>query len=123
VPRTAVVTGALLVALGVLMYFATGRTSVTALIPAFLGVPILVLGWLAAVVSWRKHAMHAAAALAALGFLGAARGVPPTIALMTGGTVERPTAAVAQTVMALICLSFVVMAVRSFVAARRARSG
>ena len=114
-PRAADTTGAILVALGVVSYLATGRESVTALIPAFFGLPILVLGWLATLVTWRRHAMHAAAGLALLGLFGSARGVPATITLLSGGTVE-------QTVMAVVCLVFLVLAVRSFVAARRSRS-
>jgi len=121
-PRAAVLVGVLLIILGVASYLLSGRASVTALIPAFFGLPILVLGWLAMRVTWRRHAMHAAAGLALLGLLGALRGVPDTLALLSGETVERPTAVVVQTVMAVVCLVFVIMAVRSFVAARRSRS-
>ncbi len=39
--------GIVLLALGLGSYFGSGRTSVTALIPAFFGLPLLVLGWLA----------------------------------------------------------------------------
>jgi uncharacterized membrane protein len=121
-PRIAVLVGSLLIVLGVASYLLTGRASMTALIPAFFGLPILILGWLALRVTWRRHAMHAAAALGLLGLIGSLRGVPATLALLSGETVERPTAVVAQSVMAVICLVFVVMAVRSFVAARRARA-
>jgi hypothetical protein len=121
-PRITVLTGAILIVLGVASYLATGRASVTALIPAFFGLPILILGWLATRVTWRRHAMHAATGLALLGLLGSARGVPATITLLSGSTVERPAAAVAQSVMALVCLVFLVLAVRSFVTARRSQS-
>lgn len=121
-PRAAVLVGGLLIVLGVASYLLSGRASVTALIPAFFGLPILVLGWLAIRVTWRRHAMHAAAGLALLGLVGSLRGVPDTLALLSGGTVERPTAVVVQTVMAVVCLVFVVLAVRSFVEARRSRS-
>lgn len=121
-PRTAVLVGTLLIVLGVASYLLTDRASATAMIPAFFGLPILILGWLAMRVTWRRHAMHAAAALALLGLIGSLRGVPPTLALLSGETVARPTAAVAQTMMAVTCLAFVILAVRSFVAARRSRS-
>jgi hypothetical protein len=110
-----------LVALGLVAYVASGGASITALIPTFFGLPLAILGFVGKAENRRKHAMHAAAALAVLGFLGSARGVPATMTLATGGEVARPAAAVVQTVMALVCLVFVVLAVRSFVAARRAR--
>jgi hypothetical protein len=41
---------------------------------------------------------------------------------MGGETLERPEAAVAQSIMAIICLAFVVLTVKSFIAARWART-
>jgi uncharacterized membrane protein len=120
--RTAMIFGVLLILLGLLAYLGTGRDSATALIPAFFGLPLLLLGWLGRAGSRRKHALHAAAVLAALGLAGSARGVPQAWQVLAGDEVARPMAAVVQAVMALLCLIFVVLAVRSFVAARRARS-
>ena len=120
--RTAMTFGVLLILLGLIAYLGTGQESVTALIPAFFGVPLLLLGWLARTESRRKHALHAAAVLAALGLAGSVRGLPQAWQLMSGDEVARPVAVVVQAVMALLCLIFVVLAVRSFVAARRARS-
>ena len=120
--RTAMTFGVLLILLGLIAYLGTGQESVTALIPAFFGVPLLLLGWLARTESRRKHALHAAAVLAALGLAGSVRGLPQAWQLMAGDEVARPVAVVVQAVMALLCLIFVVLAVRSFVAARRARS-
>jgi hypothetical protein len=92
---------------------------VTALIPAFLGIPIEIAGFAALKEAWRKHAMHVAVLLALLGFLGSARGLVSLPALLTGGEVARPAAVVAQSLTALLCLAFVVLAVRSFIQARR----
>ena len=114
--------GVLLILLGLVAFFASGQESVTALIPTFFGLPLLILGLLArAREGWRKHAMHAAAAIALLGLLGTITGIPKLLTLLGGGEVARPTAAVVQSVMALLCAIFVVLAVRSFIAARRAR--
>jgi hypothetical protein len=66
--------------------------------------------------------MHLAAALALVGMLGSARGVPGVLSLLSGGEVARPAAAVVQALMAALCLAFLVLAIRSFVAARRART-
>ncbi|MGH7457717.1 MAG: hypothetical protein ACREKN_01370 [Longimicrobiaceae bacterium] len=119
-PKLTLAFGALLIVLGLSAYFGTGGVSVTALIPAFFGALFILLGWLATRERLRKHAMHGAAALALLGVLGTARGVPAALALLGGGTVERPGAAVTQAVMFLLSLVFLLLCVRSFVAARRA---
>ena len=71
VSKIAVIVGALLAIQGVGFYAGTASKSVTALIPAFVGLPIAALGMLARKESVRKHAMHATAALAALGLLAA----------------------------------------------------
>jgi len=113
--------GVILIALGLAGYVATGQESPTALIPAAFGVLLLICGVLARKEHLRKHAMHAAAALGLLGFLGTARGLVQAFALLGGGTVERPAAVTSQAVMAVLSLIFVVLCVKSFIDARRAR--
>ena len=120
-PRITIAFAAVFIVLGVGLYLATDRESVTALIPAFLGAVMLLLGLLARREAWRKHAMHAAVFVAAAGIAGSARGVGPALRHAQGETIEPPVAAWGQTAMALLCLVFVVLAVRSFVQARRAR--
>jgi len=110
--------GSLLVLLGGVSYLATGRESVTALIPAFFGIGFLVLSWLAQG-SRLRPMMHAAVGLAILGLAGSARGIPGLVELAGGGDVERPAAAVAQSVMAVLCLITLGIAIRGFLAARR----
>ncbi len=111
-----------LIVLGVGGYFATGQVSVTALIPAFFGLPILLCGFVARQDRWRKHAMHGAVALALVGFLGSARGLPGALSWLGGGAVARPAAVIAQALMALLSLAFLAVAIRSFVLARRAQA-
>lgn len=120
-PAVSVAIGIVMILLGVLAYFGTGGQSVTALIPAFFGAPLAVLGALARDERRLKTTMHIAAILMLLGFLGSVRGIPAAIALLSGGIVERPAAAVVQTAMALLCAVFLVLAVKSFVDARRRR--
>ena len=110
-----------LIVLGTGLYLGSGRESVTALIPAFFGGAFAVCAALATNAHRRKHAMHAAAVLALLGAGGSARGIPDALTLLGGGSVERPAAAWGQVGMMLLCIAFLVLAVRSFVAARRAR--
>lgn len=109
------------VLLGVISWLATDRVSVTALIPAFFGIVFLILGLLMRDEARAKHAGHAAALLAVIGLLGSARGIPQTFTLIGGGEVARPSAAVAQALMALGCVVFVVLGIKSFRDARRAR--
>lgn len=109
-----------LILLGVISYFATDRASVTALIPAFFGVVFVILGQVMRDPAKAKHAGHAAATLALLGLIGSARGIPSTLTLIQGGEVERPEAAVAQAVMAVVCAVFIALGVKSFRDARKA---
>jgi hypothetical protein len=90
------------------------------LIPAFIGVPIFALGLVARNPLRRKDAMHGAVMFGLIGFLGSLMGARKWPALLSGQAVERPLAAWEQLAMAIICLVFVVLCVRSFIAARRA---
>jgi hypothetical protein len=119
VPIVSVVTGVVLMALGIGFYFGTDQVSVTALIPAFFGLPLAVLGLVAMREQFLKHAMHGAAALGLIGFLGglvmAVRGLIKSSGEVGNATVE-------QALMALVCAAFVGLCVRSFILARRRRS-
>jgi predicted MFS family arabinose efflux permease len=112
--------GIILVLLGVASYTLTGRTSITALIPAFFGAVFL----LCAIVgrqsdAARKHAMHAAVAVGLIGAIAAlARGVPAALS----GDPTRP-AVLAQLAMGVLLLIYVALGVQSFIAARKARLG
>jgi fucose 4-O-acetylase-like acetyltransferase len=112
--------GAVLIVLGVGSYVLTGAASPTALIPAAFGVLFVLAGVLARDDRWRMHAMHAAVLIALLGFLGSARGLLG-LGKLLDGTAVRPAAIVAQTIMALLTLGYIVIAVRSFIQARKAR--
>ena len=118
-----IVTGILLIALGVVGYVVTGMVSITALIPAIPGVILLVLGLVARNPAARKHAMHAAAALALLGAAGTISGVAKVVKwILAGDEPARPAAAISQSVMAAVLIVFVALCIKSFVDARRNRS-
>jgi hypothetical protein len=119
---TTIAFGVVLIVLGVAGYVASGAVSITALIPAIFGVVLAALGALARNEGMRKHAMHGAVLVGLLGFLGSARGLLQLPALMSGGDVARPAAVIAQSVMAILMLLFVVLCVRSFINARVRRS-
>jgi peptidoglycan/LPS O-acetylase OafA/YrhL len=123
--KVTVLIGALLIILGLAAYFGMqepGARSMTALIPAFFGLPLLVLGLVAAArPQTRKHTMHAAAALGTLGLLGTVPGVIKAIQWVGGTPPQRPAAVQVQVVMFVLCAIFVGLCVRSFIAARKAR--
>lgn len=126
-PKLTLLFGALLIALGVGGYAAASagvlgaKASVTAMIPAFVGVVLAGLGGLALQNSIRKHAMHAAAAVGLLGCLaGAGRGLPGLPALVQG-TSDKPLAVILTLSMAVLCGVFVGLCVKSFIDARRRR--
>jgi hypothetical protein len=119
--NTAIWFGLMLILLGVAGYAATGGQSFTALIPAAFGLPLAVTGFLGRDPSRRKLMMHIAAVIGLLGFLGSARGLAGLTAVLTGGVVQRPAAVIAQSIMAVLCLVFTFLCVRSFINARRSR--
>ncbi|MCG3127628.1 MAG: hypothetical protein CHACPFDD_02495 [Phycisphaerae bacterium] len=123
-PLITIVSGDLLIALGVIAYVATGKQSLTALIPAVFGLLLNLLGIIALVKpATLKHTMHAAAAVGLLGFLGGAvMGLPKLPALLSGGEVARPAAVYSQCTMGAICGVFVALCVKSFIDVRRQRA-
>jgi hypothetical protein len=115
--------GVVLILLGAWGFIGTGSTHPTALIPAYFG---LVLAW-AGILANSEDAkrrmlwMHVAVTAGLLGFLGAgARAIVEVV--KAHGAPLGDAAAVAvrfQVAMAVICLVFVGLCVRSFIAARR----
>lgn len=119
-PVLSMTLGGLLMALGLYTFFTTGATHYTALIPFFAGVVFDAFGAISvAAPKTRKHVMHAAVVAAlVLAVAGAVMGLPKLVTLMSGGTVARPTATIAQSIMAGLCAIFVIAAIFSFIAAR-----
>lgn len=126
-PAVSVIIGLLLIALGIWGYWggalglwqplgfdAPEKLSGTALIPAYVGTGLVVLGLLAFKERLLKHAMHLAAMLGLLGLLASAGRI-----LMTGNVKGVGGASLAA--MSLLCAVFVALCVNSFVQARRRR--
>lgn len=109
--------GALLVLIGVIGYVygvINGHASFTALIPAAFGIVLILLGITARTKeNLRKHLMHAAVVVALLGFI-----IPAGRLAMNFGSLTYSAAVLSQLAMALVCLMFVVLAIRSFAGAR-----
>jgi hypothetical protein len=114
--------GVLLMIVGVGGYVLTHMVSRTALIPAVIGAVLLLLATWGRQQTAHKHAMHGAMLVALLGAAGSARGLVQLPTLLAGGDVARPAAVYAQSITALALLVLLVMGIRSFITARRART-
>lgn len=117
-PSTAIVSGVLLILIGVIGYvfsIVDGNTSLTALIPAAFGLLLVILGFIAkSKENLRKHLMHAAVIVGLLGFL-----IPAWRIVSKISDIKVSLAILSQAAMALICLVFVILCVKSFIDARR----
>jgi uncharacterized membrane protein YdjX (TVP38/TMEM64 family) len=111
--------GFVLIAIGVIGYAATGAASLTALIPAMIGAVLLVLALVARTPEARRHSMHAAVGLALLAALGT---LPRLLPALMAGELARASV-LSQAAMVLVLLVYVVLGVKSFIDARRARIG
>jgi hypothetical protein len=107
--------GLILAVIGIVSYVGTGRTSVTALIPAFFGVVFLALAYVARSEAARKHAMHVAMLVALVGIAG-------TASRLLGATDFTRPATLAQIATVLLLAWYLGKGIKSFRDARRARA-
>ena len=119
------ITAVLLIVIGIVGYSGAepspeGKVSPTALIPAFVGIILGVCGLVALKESLRKHAMHLAAMVGLIGMLG---GFMPLIRQYskTGSIDPLKPSAVSGELMVLVCAGFVILCIKSFIDARKAR--
>lgn len=122
-PIISIVMGALLVGLGVWGYTTSdleGSVKITALIPAFVGGPLILCGLLALKESLLKHAMHAAAMFGLIGVLLAGGRIGQVAA--TKGLDWSKSSVQATAAMTALCVIFVALCVNSFIQARRRRA-
>ena len=95
----------------------------TWLIPSGVGLPLIILGTIAAInAASKKHVMHTAVTLALLGGLVAlVQGVSQIVRFFVQGKEILPLAAGMIWAMTILCFVFVGLCVQSFIAARKAR--
>lgn len=118
-PKFSIILGIIFIVMGLYGYFGISSESITALIPTFFGIPLLILGWSGLNEKYLKHAMHGAAVLTLLGFAGTVGGLIKFFKMLGGAEMERPAAVTVQAIMAILCLLFLIFAVKSFIDARR----
>ena len=111
------------IALGLVGFISTGSTHYTALIPAALGLLLGIFGALSLSpdAGRRKLFMHINVTLGLLGFLGTIMGLIQWFQMLGGAVVKNPPATESKAAMAFLCLVYVILCVRSFIAARKAR--
>ena len=106
--------------LGLGGFVLTGLVHKTALIPCAFGILFVLFGLLAFKEKLRKHAMHAAVLIALLAFVGTAKALAHLPELFNG-TAEKPASIITQSLNAGFSILYIILAVRSFIQARRAR--
>ncbi|GGH09648.1 hypothetical protein [Silvibacterium dinghuense] len=116
--------GVVLIALGIFSFLITGHHYPTSLIPAGFGLLLAIFGALANSDDAKKRMlhMHIAVTIGLLGFLGTAKSIVDYIEMMQGRQFLFPAAVEEKAAMAVLLLIFVLLCVRSFINARRARA-
>jgi hypothetical protein len=114
--------GFVLVVVSLSFWFSLGRADMAALHPAGLGVLMLVAGALANSEDAKRRMlwMHIAVTLGLIGLL--ITGIRAVLELAHGTTGVHPLAFDERAIVAVVCLIFVAVCVRSFIAARRSRT-
>ena len=112
-PLYSIITGGFLAVFGVYSYISAGQSSITALIPTFIGLGLLLPGWLAySNPEMKKHGMHVAAVFALIGTLGGLMAIPAIIDGDWSGST------IAQLVLLLFCGEYMFFSIMSFREAR-----
>jgi membrane protein implicated in regulation of membrane protease activity len=113
--------GVTLVVLGIGAYVLTSAVSITALIPAFVGVPLLACAAVARSAARRRPALAVALAIALLGALGSAMNVIK-IGEAIAGTAQRPSAVWVSTIMFVLLVIFLAAGGRALLKSRTTTS-
>ncbi len=120
--KVTLVFAVLLIALGLAGYLGTGSLHSTALIPTWIGLALGIFGFLAISHSEgrRKLFMHINVTIGLLGFIGgAAKALQGYLHAKAAGLEPDRIALASQLTLAGLLLIYVILCVRSFIAARR----
>jgi hypothetical protein len=113
--------GIVMIAMGVVSIAETPSSLFDIVFPAGLGMLFILMGLLARKEQLKKHAMHGAAMLSLLGLVLTIPALSVLGAQSHGGMPPHAITSFAQMATGVLCLVFLVAAVRSFIVARRAR--
>jgi len=123
--RLTILFGIVLILLGGFGYVATGSHFPTALIPSAFGIVLAILGFFAHTPETKRRMllMHIAVTLGLLGFLATVKsGIIDYLEMtLNGRQFAHPSAVEEKAAMSVLLLVFVILCVRSFIVARRAR--
>ena len=121
--KLTVLFGVVLIILGVASFVLTGNRFPTSLIPAAFGILLITFGSMAEtpVAKRRMLFMHIAVTVGLLGFLATAPALVSAVQLFKGKLFPNPAAIEEKAAMSLLMLIYVLLCVRSFITARRAR--
>jgi uncharacterized membrane protein len=120
--KLTLVLAVLLVALGLAGYLGTGSLHPTALIPAWIGLALGIFGFLAISPNEgrRKLFMHINVTIALLGFIGSTvEAIRGYVHAASAGVAPDQIALTSKVTLAGLLLIYVILCVRSFIAARR----
>jgi hypothetical protein len=120
--RSTAALGIALVVLGVGAYALTSAVSVTALIPAFVGIPLLACAVLARSATRRRLALVVAMAIALLGALGSSMNAI-RIGEAIAGTAQRPAAVWVSAIMFVLLVVYLVVGGRELLRSRATPAG
>jgi hypothetical protein len=121
--KITIVTGVLLILLGLASYLYTGHQYPTSLIPSAFGILLVAFGSMAETPVQRRRmlAMHIAVTVGLLGFLATAAALVSVVQLIKGKLFPYPIAIEEKAAMSALLLIYVVLCVRSFIVVRRSR--
>jgi hypothetical protein len=121
--KVTVLFGVLLIILGLAGYLLTGHQYPTSLIPVAFGILLITFGSMAETPESRRRMlfMHIAVTVGLLGFLATAPALVQVVQLFKGKLFPYPAAVEEKAAMSALLLIYVLLCVRSFIAARRTR--
>jgi fucose 4-O-acetylase-like acetyltransferase len=121
--KITVLFGVLLIILGAASFILTGHKFPTSLIPVAFGILLVIFGGMAETPQTRRRMlfMHIAVTIGRLGFLATAPALLSAVQLFKGKLFPYPAAIEEKAAMSVLLLIYVVLCVRSFIAARRSR--
>lgn len=122
--KITIILGIVLILLGAASFVVTGSQHPTSLIPTAVGIILAVLGFFSLTEDAKKRMlmMHIAVTVGLLGFLGTGWSIVHYFQMLGGQSFPHPIAVEEKAAMAAILLFFVLLCVRSFIAARRSRA-